>query len=155
MRLLFLTLTLLLAPLAASAQTLGDAPPVYVATAYDKLANNGGFNPPDSLYTPRLRALQALDRREAGGEVGRVDFFPWTNSQDGTLSDLSIASAFVDGREDRMIVTVNFKNEGRPERVHFYWIKSGGKWLIDDISSDLGEPWTLSLVYKYGWAMRD
>ncbi|MDP1737027.1 MAG: hypothetical protein Q8L23_06270 [Caulobacter sp.] len=151
MRLLLLALALLLTPVVALAQTVGDTPPVYVAQVYDRLANDGDYDPPDALYTPRLLALWRLQRKEAGGEVGRIDFFYWTNSQDWTLSDLSIASEYVDGRDDRMIVTAGFKNAGRPERIRFYFEKTGGRWLLDDVASELGDPWTLSILLKYGW----
>lgn len=148
---LLIALALLLTPAAALAQTVGDTPPVYVAQVYDRLANDGDYDPPDALYTPRLLALWRLQRKEAGGEVGRIDFFYWTNSQDWTLSDLSIASEYVDGRDDRMIVTAGFTNMGRKERIRFYFEKTGGRWLLDDVASELGDPWTLSTLLKYGW----
>jgi len=107
MRALLLTALLLLTPGAAWSQSLDDAPPIYVAGVYDQLANGGDYDPPDALYTPRLLALWEDMRRDSGGEVGRVDFFYWTNAQDWTLSDLSIGSAFVDGHEDRMTVTAS------------------------------------------------
>lgn len=155
MRSVLLAVLMLLAPVAARAQSLSDAPPVYVATVYDRLARGENVEPPDALYTPRLQALWADMQKDAGGEVGRVDFFPWTNSQDWMLSDLSLTSEVVDGREDRMIVTAKFKNDGQPQVIRSYWEKSGGRWRLDDMQSLGKEAWTLSVILKYGWSSQD
>lgn len=151
MRLVLFAALLLLAPLPAAAQSLSDAPPVYVAGVYDTLANGGDYDPPDALYTPRLLALWKDMRKDSGGEVGRVDFFYWTSSQDWDLKDISIGSAFVDGHEDRMIVTASFRNGGEPRRIRFYFEKAGGRWRLDEVVSELGDAWTLSALLKYGW----
>lgn len=150
MRLVLLAALLLLAPLTARAQSLDDAPPVYVASVYDRLANGGDYDPPDALYTPRLLALWKDMEKDSGGEVGRIDVFYWTSSQDWALSDVSIGSAFVDGHEDRVIVTAAFKNGGEPRRIRFYFEKTGGQWRLDDVVSELGDRWVLSVLLKYG-----
>ncbi len=151
MRSLLIALALLLTPVAAVAQTVGDEPPVFVAQVYDRLANDGDYDAPDALYTPRLLALWQDMRRDSGDGIGRLDFDYWTNAQDWRLSDISIGSAYVDGRDDRMIVTANFKNADRPERIRFYFEKVGGQWRLDDVASELGDPWTLSTLLRYGW----
>lgn len=155
MRLVLLAAMMLLAPLPVVAQSLGDAPPVYVAGVYDRLANGGDYDPPDALYTPRLLAMWEDMRKDSGGEVGRIDFFYWTSSQDWDLKDVSIGSAFVDDHEDRMIVTASFKNGGEARRIRFYFEKTGGRWRLDDVVSGVGEIWTLSVLLKYGWAGGD
>jgi hypothetical protein len=73
MRALLLTVLLLMTPGAAWSQSLDDAPPIYVAGVYDRLANGGDYDPPDALYTPRLLALWEDMRKDAAGEVGRLD----------------------------------------------------------------------------------
>ena len=152
MRSLLLAVLLLLAPALARAQSLDDAPPVYVASVYDRLARGETFEAPDALYTPRLLALWKDMDKDAGGEVGRLDANYWTNSQDWTISDVTIASAYVDGHDDRMIVVARFRDMDRNAVIQFYFEKLGGQWKLDDVVS-LGEaPWTLSLVLKYGWA---
>ncbi|MDO8297720.1 MAG: DUF3828 domain-containing protein [Caulobacter sp.] len=153
MRLLTLAVLLLLAPVTARAQSLDDAPPVYVASVYDRLAKGEAFEAPDALYTPRLLALWKDMEQDAGGEVGRLDANYWTNSQDWTISDVTIASAYVDGHDDdRMIVVARFRDMDRNEAIQFYFEKLGGQWKLDDVAS-LGEaPWTLSLALKYGLA---
>ena len=64
------------------------------------------------------------------------------------LTDAS--SAFVDGHEDRMTVTAAFRNGERRERIHFHFEKTGGRWRLDDVSSGGADPWTLSVLLKYG-----
>ena len=155
MRPVLIALLLLLAPAVAGAQALTDAPSVYVASVYDRLAKDQDYNDPDALYTPRLLALWKDMQKDAGGEVGRIDFFPWTNSQDWTLSDLSLTSEIVDGREDRMIVTTRFKNGGEPQVIRTFWEKSGGRWRLDDMQSLGKDAWTLSVILKYGWSSQN
>lgn len=155
MRFVLFAVLLLLTPATARAQSLDDSPPVYVAQVYDRLSKDQDYNDPDALYTPRLAALWADMQKDAGGEVGRIDFFPWTNSQDWSLSDLSMTSEVVDGREDRMIVTVRFKNGGEPQVIRSFWEKSGKRWRLDDMQSLGKDAWTLSLILKYGWSSQD
>lgn len=155
MRSVLLAVLILLAPAVARAQALTDAPSVYVASVYDRLSRDQTYDDPDALYTPRLLALWQGMRKDAGGEVGRIDFFPWTNSQDWTLSDLSLTSEVVDGRPDRMIVTTRFKNGGEPQVIRTYWEQSGGRWRLDDMQSLGKDVWTLSVILKYGWSSQD
>jgi len=155
MRSVLLAMLMLLAPMAARAQALTEPPPVYVAMVYDQLARGGDYETPDALYTPRLLALWKDMQKDAGDEVGRVDFFPWTNSQDWTLSDLSLTSEIVDGRADRMIVTAKFRNGDRPEIIRTYWEKSDDRWRLDDMQSAGADAWTLSVVLKYGWSSQE
>ena len=155
MRFVLLVTLLLIAPVTARAQSLDDSPPVYVALVYDRLSKDQDYNDPDALYTPRLAALWKDMRKDAGGEVGRIDVFPWTNSQDWTLSDLSMTSEVVDGREDRMIVTVTFRNGDRPEVIRTYWEKAGERWRLDDMQAQGKDGWTLSVILKYGWSSQD
>lgn len=153
MRLFLLALFLLLAPSTVLAQSLDDdAPPVFVAEVYDRLAGGGNYDPPDTLYTPRLLALWKDMETDAAGEVGRLDAFYWTNSQDWSISGVSITSGFVDKHDDdRMIVVAKFRNGERNETIQFYFEKLGGHWRLDDVVSLDEQPWTLSLVLKYGW----
>lgn len=155
MRSVLLAVLILLAPTLARAQVLTDVPSVYVASVYDRLSRGQDYQDPDALYTPRLLALWKDMKKDAGDEVGRVDFFPWTSSQDWTLSDLSLTSEIVDGREDRMIVTTRFRNGGEPEVIRTFWEKSGDRWRLDDMQSLGKDAWTLSVILKYGWSSQD
>ena len=110
---------------------------------------------PEDIYTPRLAALFALEQREAGDEVGRIDFDFWSNAQDWKRSGVKITSVPVEGAKAREVVIAKFKNFGKPEEIHFYFEKSAGGWSLDDARSLVGESWTLSLILKYGWDGKD
>lgn len=113
------------------------------------------YNPPNDLYTPALARAFAEEKRDAAGDLGRLDFFFWVNGQDWKLADLSISERSVWRRPDRRVVAVAFSNFGQDNSLLFYFQKVGGRWLIDDVESldvvegDEGHPWTLSLILKY------
>jgi hypothetical protein len=151
MRLLMLIALTACLPLAALAQSPGEEPEVYVASVYDRLANNRPWETPDSLYTPRLAALWADMRRDAGGEVGRVNFDVWVNAQDSELSGFSFGGEPVLGNPDRRIVIARFRNMDRDEVIAFYWERIDGRWRLDDVQSLGKAPWTLSVILKYGF----
>ena len=133
---------------SAHAATKIDDPVKFVKDVY---ADYVGKKPePDDIYSPRLEALFALDTKEAGGEVGRIDFDPWIDAQDGTITGVSVTSAPVDNAPGRKVVIARFKNEGKPHEVHFYFERTGGQWKLDDMRS-MTDKWVLSLILKYGW----
>lgn len=134
---------------AAQAATKIDDPLKFVKAVY---ATTVGKKPePEDIYTPRLDALFKLDSKEAGGEVGRIDFSFWMNAQDGTISGVTVTSAPVENAPGRLVVIAKFKNEKTPNEIHFYFEKTPAGWKLDDARSLLGEQWTLSLILKYGW----
>ena len=149
----------LLATVAAAALLCGTAwagtniadPTTFVRTTYQKLAKDQNYAPPEDIYTPRLAALIALEKKEAGGEVGRIDFEFWTNAQDWSLKDVKVSGEPVEGTKDREVVTAKFKNIDRNEEIHFYFEKTKTGWQLDDASSASKDGWTLSLILKYGW----
>ncbi|HXC55855.1 MAG TPA: DUF3828 domain-containing protein [Rhizomicrobium sp.] len=134
---------------ATAAPTRIDDPVKFVKAVY---ATTVGKKPePDDIYSPRLDALFKLDTKEAGGEVGRVDFDFWMNGQDGTISGVAISKVDVDNAKDRLIVVAKFKNEKTPNEIHFYFEKTAAGWKLDDVRSVANDPWVLSLMLKYGW----
>lgn len=115
------------------------------------------YDSPDSLFAPALRQAFADERREAKGELGRLDFYFWVNGQDWSLSDLRIEERTVWRRPDRRVVTASFLNSGQPSLLEFYFQNHGGRWLIEEVASipvpHDGEPgygWTLSLILRFG-----
>jgi hypothetical protein len=135
-----------------SAATVIADPAVFVRQVYDRLARGVSEAPPDDIYSPRLQALWADEARDAAGEVGRIDFLFWINGQDGTVSHVRIRTAPVEGRADRQIVSVRFRNGARPEALDFYFERLDGAWRLDDVVSlARSDPWTLSVILKYGW----
>jgi hypothetical protein len=142
----------LFAPALSSAATRIDDPAKFVSGVYAKLsASSGDYAAPEDIYTPHLASLWALEKKESGGEVGRMDFEFWTGTQDWELSGVNVTAQPVEGSNARKIVIAKFKNGGKPEEMHFYFEKSGNGWLLDDVRSLKGETWTLSLILKYGW----
>ena len=88
-------------------------------------------------------ALFEADQRESAGEIGRLDFDPWINGQDWTLSGVEVSEAPREG--DRRIVIARFSNSGTHNVIRFELVEEGGRWLIDDMASTPpdGEGWRL------------
>ena len=143
--------TLMAGGSAAAATRIAD-PEAFVREVYRHIEKAPrDYREPDDIYSPRLDALFALDRKEAGGEVGRIDFDFWTNAQDSEISKVRVTSRAVEKAPSREIVTASFVNVGRPEIIAFYFEKTRDGWKLDDASSLEKNGWTLSLVLKYGW----
>ncbi|MDE2181577.1 MAG: DUF3828 domain-containing protein [Alphaproteobacteria bacterium] len=128
-----------------------DDPVIFVRWVYAEMATDKNFAYPEDALSPRLKALEDLDKREAGGEVGRLDFDFFANAQDWSISDLSVTGAPVENAKDREVVTAQFKNGKRKNEIHFYFEKTAAGWKLDDARSVIGGSWTLSLILKYGW----
>ena len=141
----------LISPVVSHAATKIDDPQKFVSDVFKKMAASSDYQQPTDIYTPHLASLFALEKKDSGGEVGRLDFDFWTGTQDWELKDIKVSGEPVDGVTTRKIVAVKFKNIGTPEEMHFYFEKTPGGWLLDDVRSLKGESWTLSLVLKYGW----
>jgi len=135
----------------ANAATKIDDPVKFVQGVYQKMAADPNYLEPQDIYTPRLAALFALDKKEAGGEVGRIDFGFWVNAQDWELHDVKVSALPVEGTKDREVVVAKFKNIDRKEEIHFYFENGKDGWKLDDARSVGADAWTLSLILKYGW----
>ena len=153
---------------SAAAQTAGGiSDPVRfikAALGFDK-ASTDRPSAPEMLdqdrpeYTPRLRALFALQRsEEAKDEVGRLDMNIWTGTQDDDIKTVDVTSVDVErAAPPRRVVTAKYVNMGHKTVMHYYFEKIGDKWFLDDISTPGdGTPdgmpgWTLSLILKFGW----
>ena len=72
-------------------------------------------------FDTTLLNLYLKDQREAKGEVGRLDGDPLYNAQEVQITDFSISAPKITGGPSRTgaeaIVTVRFKNIGKPTRV--------------------------------------
>ncbi len=153
MNAVFLGAALVLPVSAHAAQRTIPDPVKFVSDVYAHFEKSHDYSEPTDVYSPRLAALFALDSKEAGGEVGRIDFDPWVNAQDFEIKNVSVKAQPVDNTKDREIVVAKFKNIGTPETIVFYFEKAkGGGWQLDDMQAPGGEqPWTLSVILKYGW----
>jgi hypothetical protein len=136
----------------ANAGTKIDDPVAFLRNAYAKWAASQPYGVGEDIYTVRLAALVALDRREANGEVPRADDFDfWCNCQDGEIKNPRVSGLAVDKAPERHVVTAKFDIDNRKETILFYFERVRDEWKLDDVQ-DLGpEGWTLSLLCKYGW----
>ena len=83
-----------------------------------------------------LLQLYLKDRREAKGEVGRLEGDPLYNAQDIQISDFSVSAPETAAGETR--VTVHFKNLGKPARMIYVLSRTADGWRIGDIHYDDG-----------------
>ena len=109
----------LISPAISHAATKIDDPAKFVAGVYKQMAANNDYKPPEDIYTPRLASLWALEKKDSGGEVGRMDFDMWTGTQDWELKDVSVTSEPVEGSRVRKVVIARFKNIGWRIVSHF------------------------------------
>jgi hypothetical protein len=141
---LFLGLACVISLNAAPPTQIND-PEAFVKEIYGHLVSTPHYNPPEDIYTPRLKALFVRDQKMSKGEVGCIEFMFWVNGQDFKLKGVSISSRPVSGREDRRTIVATFVNLGTANEIHFDFQKIGDGWLLDDARSVAkGSPWTLS-----------
>lgn len=135
----------------ASAGTKIDDPVAFVKGIYTHWQTNRV--PPEDIYTDRLKAMFAIDEKEAGDSPGRTfDFSFWCNCQDGDIHNPLVKGWHViNAKPDRMVVEAKFLLEKRPEHMLFYFDKTRAGWKLDDMQSMGPDPWTLSVACKYGW----
>jgi hypothetical protein len=87
-------------------------------------------------FDDELLKLYLKDKREAKGEVGRLDADPLYNAQELQITDFSISEPKISGTE--AIVTVRFKNIGKQRRVECVLRRTVHGWRISDIRYDDG-----------------
>jgi hypothetical protein len=83
-----------------------------------------------------LLQLYLKDKREAKGEVGRLDGDPLYNAQDMQISRFSISPPTTVKEQTR--VTVRFRNFGKPTRIRYVLTHTGTGWTIRDICYEDG-----------------
>ena len=92
-------------------------------------------------FDDELLKLYLKDVREAKGEVGRLDGDPLYNAQEIQITDFSISAPKITGpRRTGMeaVVTVRFKNIGKPTHVECVLGHTAHGWKISDIRYDNG-----------------
>src|SRR5262249_41785506 len=88
-------------------------------------------------FDPELAALIIKDRREAHGEVGKLDADPFVDAQDWEIDAVDIAIHEI--APDKANATVSFKSLGDQRRVVLALVKLKMGWRIADIISDRKE----------------
>ena len=97
-------------------------------------------------FDAALLKLYLKDKREAKGEVGRLDGDPLYNAQDMEIRDFSVGAPETAGSETR--VTVHFKNIGKLTRIVYVLSRAADGWRISDIRYDDGSSLTKILQGK-------
>jgi hypothetical protein len=93
-------------------------------------------------FDAELLKLYLKDKREAKGEVGRLDGDPLYNAQEIQMTDFSISAPKTTGGPSRTgietHVTVHFKNIGKSTRVEYVLGQTANGWKVSDIRYDDG-----------------
>ena len=135
--LIVLLATVLIAPIAAATDA---TPKDLVAKLYQ--AHRSSHDPLvetrllDRYFDAPLLKLYLRDKKEAKGEVGRLDGDPLYNAQDMEISHFSISPAEITKGET--LVTVRFKNIDKLTRVVYVLTPASAGWRISDIRYDDG-----------------
>ena len=79
-----------------------------------------------------VTALTADREATPPGEVGRLDFDPFSDSQDPEIRRVVVGMP-VSGRADACQIDVRFDNAGTPTRIRFMLVRENGTWKIDDM----------------------
>jgi hypothetical protein len=137
----FRTVVAFLLTLGATAIFAGEPSPKDVVTqlykAYGTEQSSAGETRLFTRYfDDKLLKLYLKDKREAKGEVGRLDGDPLYNAQEVQITDFSISEPNITGGD--ALVTVRFKNIGKPVRVEYVLRRTAHGWKISDIRYDDG-----------------
>ena len=91
-------------------------------------------------FDDELLKLYLKDKREAKGEVGRLDGDPLYNAQEVQITDFSISAPKISPSRtgEEALVTVRFKNIGKPTRVECVLHRTIHGWKISDMRYDDG-----------------
>jgi len=143
---MFKTILLLLMLMAATAFAGELSPKDLVAQLYQ--AHRSKHDPLDETqllgryFDAVLLKLYLKDKREAKGEVGRLDGDPLYNAQDIQIKDFSVSAPESAGGPGRTgietRVTVHFKNLGQSTRIIYVLSRTADGWKISDIRYDDG-----------------
>jgi hypothetical protein len=85
-------------------------------------------------FAPAMAALIIKDRRQARGEVGKLDADPFIDAQDFDIDGIDVALR--DVAADKAIATVSFKNLGKRQTVVLELVKLKQDWRIANITWD-------------------
>lgn len=103
---------------------------------YAEVAPDGADDIDALLSRHGSRALVAAliaDRKATPpGEVGRLDFDPFTDSQDPEIRSVVVDMPISAGT-GACQVDVRFDNAGTPTRIRFMLVRDHGTWKIDDM----------------------
>mgnify|MGYP000503873535 CR=1 FL=1 len=147
MRLVALTAGLF-AALTGLAAAQSYATPEAMLQAFYQPYLDDDFPADDSGF--RSRALQGLYDHDAEitpeGEIGAIEFDPFINGQDYSISNLVIEPAEISG--DTATDVVSFDNFDQPMVLTYSLVREDDGWKIDDVASDQGDyPYRLTEIF--------
>ena len=97
-----------------------------------------------------IAQLGAVDAYTKKTEDLGIDFDPVTNSQDPSVTRLTITQE--SGSANEAIVLAKFfaKGAALPDNVRYYFIREGGAWKLNDIGGNRGgkDGWLISNIVK-------
>lgn len=102
----------------------------------DTLLNGKSRTALDKYFDRKLANYIWRDLTTHKEEVGVLDFDPFYNTQDPSISNLVISTAKITG--NRATVNVTFKNAGRKETIVYTVVKERTLWKISDIAYEQG-----------------
>ena len=84
-----------------------------------------------SFRSEGLNALYARDEEEANGDVGRIDFDPFVDGQDVTVTNLMVSEPVIEG--DTATIAVTLENFGEPRDLVISAVREKDGWKLDDV----------------------
>jgi Protein of unknown function (DUF3828) len=140
-RVVLMAISLAVALVAPAARAADPSAQSFVQAIYDQykgkdakgveLTGNAAVR---RYFAPGLAALIIKDRRQARGEVGKLDADPFIDAQDWEIDDVNVTLR--DVAADKAIATVSFKNLGQPQTVVLELVKLKQDWRIANIAWD-------------------
>ena len=118
--------------LPAAAQTFDDTTAL-LQYIYDGYAVERYVGEDSPLYSAGIKALIAADNaRTPEGEMGALDFDPFTNSQDPQPTNVRIGTPVeTDGHVTQ---SVTFDNGGGDVTLEYTLVKEADGWKVDDVA---------------------
>jgi Protein of unknown function (DUF3828) len=140
-RVVLMAISLAVALVAPAARAADPSAQSFVQAIYDQykgkdakgveLTGNAAVR---RYFAPGLAALIIKDRRQARGEVGKLDADPFIDAQDWEIDDVNVTLR--DVAADKAIATVSFKNLGERQTVVLELVKLKQDWRIANITWD-------------------
>lgn len=157
-------LAALLATVVSPAFAQADTPEAFLAAIYGRVtAGDGtGGGAPFTDKAGRAKVFvrdlvkiwdKADDEAEKTGEIGPIEFDPFTDSQDPQVRRFAVKTLGAAGEEAKLAVSLfrdrKAKAGEKPQVVLEFTLKrEAGAWRIADIARKGGEmPWTLQEIF--------
>jgi len=140
---MFKTIAFLFMLIVATTTFAGELSPKDVVAQFYQ-AHGSKHDPLDDTrslsryFDAELLKLYLKDKREAKGEVGRLDGDPLYNAQEIQITDFSISVPEASSVGHSSLVVVRFKNLGKSTRVEYVLNRTADGWKISDIRYDDG-----------------